>query len=240
MKKPSPSLVVSIIALIVSALSIYFQFFNERHSIDYAILKPSFTEDNKQITIPLLIKNSGNQTEVLLSSELQLEVRDKKESYFKRISQHENEDSYVILAPGEYKTVYLVGDYKAYLFGTIKPKTNGDFEYSPITEFNDLILKIELTYLTDKGAVANEERLIGLISFDKNENIERIDCSPIELKKLNLDYDESEIVSYSIIPQKFEGKPLSINLNDSIQVKENYDKIQLVNRIIKEQKENQK
>ncbi|PWD97473.1 hypothetical protein [Marinilabilia rubra] len=231
----SPSLLVSIIALIFSALSIYFQFFNEKHTLEYATLKPSFNTETKKITIPLLIKNSGNQTEVLLNSELKLEVKNNDRNFFKRISPYENKESYVILAPGEFKTIYLVGDYKAYLFGTVRPNPDKVIEYSPITVFNDLLLKIQLTYLTKKGAVATEERNIGFITFNKNEKIARIDCLPTELKELNLGYSESEIISYSIVPQNYVGDPLSIDFSDTAAVLENYDILQLVNRILKEQ-----
>ena len=231
---------VSIIALIISMLSIYFQFFNVRHSLEYTTLKPDFNDNKKEITIPLLIKNSGNQTEVILNSELQLEVKEKEGNFFKRISPYENKDSYVILTPGEYKTIYLVGDYKTYMFGTITPKTNNNFTYSPITIYNDLLLKIQITYLTKKGAVATEEREIGFITFNKDEKIARVDCMPIELKELDLSNTDKEIISYSIVPQNFVGNPLSIDLTDTTAVLENIDKIQLVMRILKEQQDEQK
>jgi len=232
----SPSLTISIIALIISALSIYFQFFNERHTVLYTTLTPEIDNKNKQIVIPLLLKNTGNQTEVILNSELQLEVKEKEGNFFKRISPAKNKDYFIILAPNDYKTIYLFGNFKDYMFGTIKFEVGDStsFKYSPITVFDDLILKVNITFLTTHGNVANEEREISKIFFDKNEKISRIDCNPIELKKLDLSYNESEIVSYSIIPDAdFKGN-ISINLNDSTSIIQNIDKLQLLNRIRKE------
>ena len=235
----SPSLVISIVALLMSALSIYFQFFNTKHSVLYSILTPELKGEKKEIVIPILFKNNGNQTEVILDSELQLEVKEKDENFFKRISQIKNRESYIILAPGEYKTIYLVGNFKDYFFGTFKinypDKT--DFKYEPITVIDSLILKVSINYLTTRGSVANEEREIGEISFDQDENISLMKCNPIELKKLNLRNNDSEIMYYSIIPNYNISGHISIDLKDSLSIEQNKDKIQLIDRILKEQTE---
>lgn len=234
----SPSLSVSIAALTISILSVYIQFFNERHSVLYTTLAPEINKENNQITIPLLLKNTGNQAEVILYSELQLEVKESEGNYFKRISPYANKESYIILSPGDYKTINLVGNYKQYMFGKITLIGKNDFKYSPITVFDNLNLKISIKYLTKYGTVAQEEREIGKISFDKNEQVSRIDCKPIELKKLNLRNDEIEIISYSIIPNEISFKDVKIDLTDSLSFEKNLDKIQLFNRILKEQTEN--
>lgn len=235
----SPSLVISIVALLMSALSIYFQFLNTKHSVLYSILTPELKGEKKEIVIPVLFKNNGNQTEILLDSELQLEVKEKDENFFKRISPNKNKESYIILSPGEYKTIYLVGNYKDYFFGTFKinyPDTT-DFKYQPITVFDSLSLKVSINYLTTRGKVANEQREIGEISFDQNENISLMKCNPIELKKLNLRNNDSEILYYSIMPNYNINGHININLNDSFSIKQNKDKIQLLDRILKEQTE---
>ncbi|MDF9799379.1 hypothetical protein OKW21_004642 [Catalinimonas alkaloidigena] len=230
----TPSLLISIIALLISGFSFYFQFFNIKHSLFYTTLTPELKKD--EIVIPLLIKNTGNQTEVLLNAELHLEVKDTSGGFFKRISPMNNKEAYVILSPGDYKTIRIAGNYRDYMFGTIQYINETEFEYSSITVFDNLVLILKLSYLTKYGAVAEEERLIGAVSFDENENVSRIDYMPIELKELDLSNDDYEIMSYSLIPNfKIEGKE-SIDLTDSNSVMENLDKIQLINRILREQK----
>lgn len=251
-KKFFNPLAISIIALMISASSVYFQFFNERHSVLYTTLTPEIDNKSKQIVIPLLIKNTGNQTEVILNTELLLELKKIDGNLFKSIGSFKNKESFIILSPNDYKTINIVGNYQEYLFGILEFSSdlqvdlNGKmdlidkryFKYSPVTIFNDLILKVNISYLTTRGKVANEEREISKITFDKNENISRVDCNPIELKKLNLSYDASEIESYSIIPQyEFSGH-FSIDLNDSNSIKQNIDKIQLLNKILDKKKEN--
>lgn len=236
----NPSLIISISALLISGLSVYFQFFNERHSVLYTNLTPEIDSKSKQIVIPLLIKNTGNQSEVILHLELLLEVKKKDGNFFKRISPFKNKEYYVILAPNDYKTINIVGNYKDYMFGTIEVEYGDreNFKYSPITIFDDLMLKVNVTYLTTHGNVASEEREISRVTFDKNENISRVDCDPIELKKLDLRYNDSEIVSYSIIPDAGIDGQFSIDLNDSNSIKQNIDKIELMNRILKEKTDN--
>lgn len=248
----SPSFTISIIALVISASSVYFQFFNEKHSVFYTALTPKIDNTNKQIEIPLLIKNTGNQIEVILSINLLLELKKKDGNLFKTISSFKNNESYFILSPNEYKTIKLVGDIKEYFFGILEfsgdlqVDSNGKidlvdsrhFKYSPITIFNDLILKVNISYLTTRGAVANEEREISKITFDKNDNISRVDCNPIVLKRLNLSCNDSEILSYSIIPQyEFSGH-FNIDFTDSNSINQNIDKLQLLDKLLKDKKEN--
>lgn len=233
----SPNLVISIFALLMSVLSVYFQFFNIKHSVLYSILYPELKGETKEIIIPILFKNTGNQVEVILDSELQLEVKETEEFFFKRISPNKNKGAYFILAPGENKTIYLVGNYKDYFFGTLKinyPDTT-DFKYVPITIFDNLILKVSINYLTARGKMAKEEREVGDITFDQNENISLMNCNPIELKKLNLRYNDSEIISHTIVPNYSINGRIHIDFNDSLSIEENIDKIQLLNRIYKEQ-----
>ncbi len=217
---------ISALALLISALSIYFQFFNERHALLYTTLTPDYNEESKHLIIPLLFKNIGNQTEIILNSELQLEVKDSNENFFKRISPLKNKERYIILAPGENRTVDLAGDYGDYFFGTIKIESiNSDnIKYSPITAFDSLLLKIKVTYLNTNGVISFEERVIGSISFNRDESIKRIDYNPIELKKLDLSNNERHIVSNFITPHEVQISP-KIFLSDSTMTKEKLEKL---------------
>lgn len=230
----SPSLVISIIALLLSALGVYFQFFNVRHSLLYSILTPELLQESQEIIIPVLIKNNGNQTEVILGYDLLLEVKEDSGSFFKRISQFNSKDHYSVLSPGEYRTINIVGNYKNYLLGTIKINypEEADYEYSPIRKFDDLLLKIKLTFLTTYGNVAFEEREIGKITFNTSDKIERIDCEPIALIKLNLRKNDYQIVSYSIIPNYNIKRQIIIDLNDSASLKEYRNENELFDRIL--------
>jgi hypothetical protein len=224
---------VSALALLISALSIYFQFFNERHAVLYTTLEPDYNEESKHIISPLLLKNIGNQTEIILNSELQLEVKDADESFFKRISPLKKKERYIILSPGENKTIDLAGDYGDYFFGTIKIESinSNNVKYSPITAFDSLLLKIKVTYLNTNGVVSYEEREIGRISFNRDESIKRIDYNPIELMKLELSNNERHIVSNFITPHGVQISP-KIFLSDSTMTKVKLEKL------IKQMKEN--
>ncbi|MCU0420671.1 MAG: hypothetical protein MUC38_13540 [Cyclobacteriaceae bacterium] len=224
---------VSALALLTSALSIYFQFFNERHTLLYTTLTPDYNEESKHLIIPLLFKNIGNQTEIILNSELQLEVKDSDESFFKRISPLKNEERYIILAPGENRTIDLAGDYGDYFFGTIKIESinSNNIKYSPITALDSLLLRIKVTYLNTNGVISFEEREIGSISFNRDETIKRIDYNPIELKKLDLSNNERHIVSNFITPHGVQISP-KIFLSDSTMTKDKLEKL------IKQMKEN--
>jgi hypothetical protein len=196
-------------------------------------LTPNVDTENNSVTIPLLLKNAGNQNEVVLHAELLLEVNEIDSIFYKRISPYDNGNFLTILSPGDYKIIDLIGNYKEYLFGTIEILSAEEFEYHPIKVFNDLTLKLNISYLTANGIVANEEREVGRISFNQKDEIALIDCNPISIKKLNSKKNDFIIERFIIFPNhEIRFDSISVDLNDSSSIEENLDKIQLMNRLI--------
>ena len=138
--------------------------------------------------------------------------------------------------PGESQRIDLIGYYDIYLFGTILTEEN-NFYYKPISELEDLNLILQTTYLTKKGVAATQERVIGKITFTTSETIKRIDCPPIELQELDLEKDDFEIYQYSLIPDNKQYESLSVDFTDSTSIKNNFDKLLFLERVMKSDKE---
>jgi hypothetical protein len=225
------SITISIIALLVTITSVYFQFFNINHSVLYCALEPEFNLEKKELKIPVLLKNLGNQTEVILSLYLYLETKEDTSSFFRRISEIKSVGFPITLAPSENKLINLSGDIKQYMFGTFEILDTNKIVYHPISHFDSLEFKMQISYLSNSGIVAKEERSIGYITFNKDESIKRMDCLPIKLKKLDVSNNENEIIKYSIIPQKY-SQEITINLKDTNDLKKYKDRILLMRKLI--------
>lgn len=223
---------ISYFALFISIITLYFQFFHTNHEIKYASLYPILKEDQKTIIFPILLKNTGNQTETILDFELLLEVKDENGSYYKRISNLNEKDFFSILVPNETKKIDIVGNYGVYLFGTIISGDN-DFRYQPITVFNNLNLLLKISYLNTSGIVATEKRIIAQLHFNQDETVKQIDCNPIELISLDLDNNDFEITKYSIITNNKSYNNLSVNFKDSTSIKKNLDKLLFIEKSLK-------
>jgi hypothetical protein len=223
--------VLSITAVIISILGIYFQFFYTKHEIHYAILDSKLNKENLLLT-PIFFKNSGNQTEIVLNAYLQLEFYSKEKIIEKRISEIDLPDFPMIFSPGDTKNIILRGDLQDYMFGMyeISIEDPSNFLYMPVTVFENLKLSLVVTYLSKQGKYGEEIRNIGYVTFDKkNEKVQSIKYDPTILKKLNLNKDK-DILFHTFIPIEGGGS-FSIDLNDTASVRKNYDKIQLFKKI---------
>jgi hypothetical protein len=224
--------ILSYAAIVISFSSVYFQFFHINHEIKYASLYPILDEEKRTLTFPILLKNSGNQVETILDFQLLLEAKNNKESFYKRISELNEKEFFSILEPGDSKRIDLIGNYETFLFGTIVAGKN-DFDYKPISEFENLHLLLKTTYLTKEGVVATEDRIVGKLTFNANETIQRIDCPPTELIDLDLGKDDFEISQYSLIPNNKEYNNLSIDFRDSLSIKKNLGKLLFLEKTLK-------
>lgn len=231
--------VIGVIALIIAALSLYFQFFNKNHSLVYGILDLEFN-NRKEITVPLFFKNDGNQTEVVLNAYLSLEVRGDTSSNFKRISDLKPGNFPIILSPNESKLIKIVGNYEDYFFGLVEYHLDENFrpinfEYIPIKNYDSLSLCIELSYLTKNGTYATENITIGEITFSENEEIMQANYEPVSLKKLDLQKWGIEYLEMRYMPTEFK-QDLTFSLNDTNAIVENYDKLLLINKLLENNK----
>lgn len=77
---------ISFIALIISLITFYYQFFNVKHEVLFLHFTPSFDNNTDSLFVPIFFKNTGNQTEVILDGNLIMEVKtEENNNYYKRI-----------------------------------------------------------------------------------------------------------------------------------------------------------
>jgi len=190
----------------------YFQFFDVKRELLYAYLSPKIEKDIHTLVIPVVYKNNGNQNEMILGSNIEMEVKTPpgEENYFRRIGDENSNLFPIILAPGEMKTINLKGEYKGYFAGMLEFNEYG-LKYRKIDSLNNLSLKLTTTFLQNKG-IENVEREIGRISFRNVNEYERLDYWPIELVELKPN-NNITIVSNSIVNAGFEG---SFSFDDSL------------------------
>lgn len=229
--KASISVIISMLALFTSALNTYFQFFNCKHSILFAVLEPQI---NKNLEIPLIFKNDGNQTDIILKVELFLEARCDTGSFYKKIDIERPNAFPVILSPKENRYIKIIGNYKNYLFGTILiDNKKHSMIYQPITQFDNLNLLLKITYLNEYGETVADEQAIEQISFDKRGHIIKANCCPIKLTSLKFYRNEYEVVGdYIILPNVIYHDSANIDLKDPASVAKNINKILLLNKIL--------
>jgi len=235
MKKKKPtnrtSIIISLIALLIAFSSLYFQFLNVNHSLLYSTLDPKFDKEKNRINVPILFKNKGNQTEVILESFLMLEVRNDSNSYYKKISSSSSKEYPLVFSPGDTKIINMSGNFNEYLFGNYEISETEFIKYYPITQFDSLSLIVNIRYLTNSGVESQEAREIGTVFFDTEEKLKRMDYEPINLIKLSIRKNESTIVRHSLVPTRIHGN-WQIDLNDSNSVNQNMDKLLFLQKFI--------
>ncbi|MET3977716.1 hypothetical protein ABIB62_000284 [Mucilaginibacter sp. UYP25] len=182
---------MSILAFIISIITMYYQFFNVSHEMIYTFLTPSV---NEKIIIPMIYKNEGNQNEMLLEANIELEVipNDTTKPYFKRIGDENIKSFPIVVAPGQYKSINLIGEYKDYSNGMMEYKPSGP-KYRAITKFDSLQVFVTTKFITDDG-IAETRRLVGQVSFLNDMTFDRFEYKPIKLLKLE-GKDKGEMIS---------------------------------------------
>jgi hypothetical protein len=199
--------IASTLALIISLITMYFQFFNIKHELLYTFLFPSVDE---QLTIPIVYKNAGNQNEMILESNIELEVipNDGSDHYYQRIGDENKKLFPLIIAPGDYKMITLLGDYKDYFKGILEQSPAG-LKYRKIVNLDTLSIVITTKFISG-NEVTDESRHFGRITFKKDRTFDRIDYKPIRLTKLEA-VDDVKMTGGSLINNK---RSMSINSSD--------------------------
>jgi hypothetical protein len=171
-----------------------------------------FPSINEKLEIPLVYKNLGNQNEMILESNMEIEIilDDGSEHYFRRIGDDNKKLFPLIIAPGEYKQVILLGDYKDYFKGMLEESASG-LKYRPIVNLDTLSLVITTKFIMGNG-ISETKRHIGKISFRKDKTFDRIDISPIELIELRGDEDV-KMTGGSVVNA---NRTMHFNLKDSL------------------------
>lgn len=215
--KAKSSTHLSITAILISLITMYFQFFNVKQELLYAYLSPKIEDKTQTLIIPIVYKNNGNQNEMILNSNIEIEVKmlHEKDSYFKRIGDLNNDLFPIILAPGEMKTVNLKGQYKDYFSGMLEFSEQG-LKYKKIDSLNNLAIKLTTSFLRDEG-IENVERNIGKISFRNSNEYEQLDYGAISLMELKPN-NNIKIMSNSIV---------NVGFNDSFSIRDSLSSNQI-------------
>lgn len=223
------SLITSIIALVISLVSVYFQFFYIKHSLLYVAM-PIEHNDKKDIDIPLIFRNRGNQEEIILNTVLYLELKTDSVSHYKRISNLKSDVYPLMLAPNEHKLVMLSGNYEEYFKGLILIDNDSISGYCPVTYLDNLWLVMDIEYLSSNGSMNKVSHKIAEISFTNNNTIKLIHGEPVILYELEMDID-SENTGYYTMPKQYSGH-ISIDLQDSSSMRKNKDKLLMIESLI--------
>lgn len=223
------SLVTGVTALVISLASVYFQFFYIKHSLLYVAM-PIEYNDKKDIDIPLIFRNRGNQEEIILNTVLYLELKTDSASHYKRISYLKSDIYPLMLAPNEHKLVVLSGNYEEYFKGLILIDDDSISGYCPVTYLDNLWLVMDVEYLSSNGSMNKVSHKIADISFNSNNTIKSIHGEPVILQELEMDTD-SENAGYYSMPKQYSGH-ISIDLQDSSSVRKNKENVQMIESLI--------
>lgn len=198
--------VLSVLAVLISLINMYFQFFNIKHELLYTFLFPSI---NEKLEIPMIYKNTGNQNEIILESNIELEIKpdDDTENYFRRIGDENKKSFPLIIAPGDYKTITLLGDYKDYFKGMLEKSSSG-LKYRKIVNLDSLTVLLTTKFISKNG-VSQDKRIIGKLSFKKDHEFDRFDYLPVKLIALESESD-GEMLAGSLINANY-----SMHINGS-------------------------
>lgn len=232
---------LSILAIVISTVTMYFQFFSKKHDLLYAFMYPTVAD---KLEIPIIYKNNGDYNELILESNIELEIipDDGSEKYFKRIGDENKKSFPLILAPGNFKVINILGDYKEYFKGMME-YTDSGLKYRAIVNFDTLSVVVTTKFISRNG-IGQTRRHIGKITFKKDKSFDRMDICPIVLKELEADED-IVMTGGSIVNAGYE---MNINFGDSLtsdQIEQVKFTIQMVddtifkNHLIREFKLNQ-
>lgn len=228
---------ISAIALILSVITFYFQFFHIEHSISYTATQIGCNENDKEIIVPLLFKNTGNQQDVILNATLYLELKTDTTSSYRRISEFKADGFPMMLAPSENTLYQLVGKYKDYFIGQFVVSNDEITGYIPVKYLDKLELILEIEYITSEGGYAKEKRLLGYVFFNEDRTIKQISCLPVELESLDMTPDEV-YQEYYVLPNHTAKTSIQFNINDSIALKENQDYLHLMRELLRDSLKN--
>lgn len=200
---------LSILAIVISTVTMYFQFFSKKHELLYTFMYPTVEE---KLEIPMVYKNEGDYNELILESNIELEIipDDGSEKYFKRIGDENKKNFPLIIAPGDYKVANILGDYKEYFKGMME-YTDSGLKYREIVNFDTLSVIVTTKFVSRNG-IGQTRRHIGKITFKKDSSFDRMDITPITLTKLEADED-IVMTGGSIVNA---GYKMNFNFSDSL------------------------
>lgn len=183
-EKRDSSFFISVLALLISVASIYFQFFYEKFNLSTSLIDAEVYKDS--ISLDLIYHNKGNQDATITNTEIFFYSDKNKNKQTNHIEfNNKNQEPY-ILPPGKQifkkfvQQVYFMEDSLL-----IKTQTN----------IKDTIrIQLRISYLRDNSLEGEKVVSCGWITLD-NQN--KIDNWLIKYQKINLDSDTFYVSGYS-------------------------------------------
>lgn len=175
--------IISIIALLISGISIYFQFFYRNYDLNVSLIDNDIKSDS--INLKLIYNNNGNKDATIINSKI---YYGRNDSIYNKLNFNKlkNEKPY-ILSPGNqfyYKLQEKIG-----------------FNEYP-NEFHNgdtLKLLIRINYLNNNYLQSEIEKEIGWITLD---SLLQIDKYEIKYQNINLDSNEYFSSGYNYNKEK--------------------------------------
>jgi hypothetical protein len=176
-KSKNSSNLIAFIALIISGVSLYFQFFHEKYDLNASIIDAEIKNDT--ISLDLIYHNKGNQDATISSAEIFF-YSDKNKSKLENHIEFINDKQLpYILSPG--KQVFKQLTQKVYF-------NEKDLLENSKTRYNDTLrVSLRVTFLNENSLQSEKITECGWITLDSVKNI---DYWYIKYQKLTLDSDE--------------------------------------------------
>jgi hypothetical protein len=156
------TIVISILALGISLLSIYFQFFYER-SILKASIASCTSPNDSSLLVNIVYQNKGNQYETIISHELayQKNYEDIMWFAFDTTTGASVASKPMVLKPGEHYSIQILGSLGF-------PKK--DFKVT-----DTVSLSITINYLNEEGGLSYDKIYFGNLTIDSAFKIKDLD-----------------------------------------------------------------
>jgi hypothetical protein len=178
----SLSFFLSVIALIVSGSSIYFQFFHEDFDLNASLLNAEVYEDS--LNLSLIYHNKGNQDATIISSRIFFysdSNRANPKNHFYFVS---NKIEPYILSPG--KQIFINLKQKVYFDEVVYSKYN-------LSREDTIRVNLGIQFLNDNSLQSEREIECGWITLDSLNNIE---YWLLNYQRIKLESDEYFIRGY--------------------------------------------
>ncbi|WP_134089794.1 hypothetical protein [Olivibacter sp. XZL3] len=175
-RKSNVTFVISALALIISVLSLYLQFFYESHNLKASLIDANIKKDS--ISLDLIYQNKGTQDATVISSHIffsSYKNRELKKYHIEFINRENDNSPPVILAPGKQALYKLIQ--KVYF------NEKGLLESKGTTKQDTLRVYLSINYINGNSLQSENNVECGWITLDSLGEVKHwtIDYQNIEL-----------------------------------------------------------
>ncbi|KAF9657920.1 hypothetical protein ABHQ57_08825 [Tenacibaculum sp. ZH5_bin.1] len=166
-KKPrGDSNFISFLALIVSCIALYFQFFYYHYDLKTAFVSGGI--ENDSLNVNLVFHNQGNQDATVIYSRLWFYPKSHIEKPKSHLGFRDKKSNPFVLSKGEQKfhKINEPIDFKVF-----------DFQEKGMDSRDTLKIELELRYLNNLNLITEKKEIIGWLTLDKGMKIEYFSLS---------------------------------------------------------------